>query len=216
MKPSILMTLPQFDGVTEYLHAFSQDIIKVAKNQQTPINILERKNANKKTFESELRKNHKLIIFNGHGSPNTIKGHKNETIIEKGKNENLLKEKITYSRSCSSASGIGNSSMQNTKEGCFIGYSLPFVFYNDTTWAGNPSKDPTAKTFFTTTNCIPNGIINGKKCIDAHNNSKKAILKAIKKTLLKKDSQNSQPIAEALWNNYSTQTIIGNKNASLY
>lgn len=209
MKNPILMTLPQSDEVTEYLYAFSREIISVANSKEIPIVLLERENAIKNKFESELRPNNKLIIFNGHGSPDIIAGHKNETIIQKGINEYLLNEKITYARSCYSAEGIGKSVTKNNKKGCFIGYSLPFVFYNDTTWSGNPSKDPIAKVFFTTTNRIPNGIIKGKSCEEAYEDSKKAMLKAIKRALIK-GNKDSQSIAEALWNNYSFQTILGN------
>ena len=209
------MTLPQSDEVTEYLHAFSQDIIKTAKENNFPIKLLEREKATRMHFESELRANHKFIIFNGHGSSEIISGHKNKIIIKNGDNENLLKERITYARSCFSADGIGRCSMKNNKNGCFIGYYLPFVFYNDITWSGNPTKDPIAEVFFTTTNKIPNGIIRGKKCIDAYNISRKAILKAIKKALLRKDNKDAQAIAEALWNNYSVQAIIGNYDATI-
>lgn len=212
MKPAILMTLPQSDEVTEYLHAFSQEIISTAKDKGIPINVLEREKATRKFFESELRDNHRLIIFNGHGSNDLITGHKDDIIIKNGENENLLTEKITYARSCYSAEGIGNSCMANSKTGCFIGYMLPFMFYNDVTWSGNPSKDSVAEIFFATTNIIPNGIMKGKTCLEAHQNSKRAMAKAIKKAILKEDNPDSQSIAEALWNNYSFQTIIGNEN----
>ena len=213
MKTAVLMTLPQSDDVTEYLHAFSQDIIKTSKDRGIPINLLERERATKNNFESELRANHRLIVFNGHGSQDLITGHKEEVIIKKGENDKLLKEKITYARSCYSAKGIGNSSMKDSKTGCFIGYSFPFMFYNDITWSGNPSRDPVAKIFFTTTNKIPSGILKGKTCLEAHESSKKAMLKAINKAVLNIDNPDAQPIAEALWNNYSFQTIIGNQNA---
>lgn len=215
MKQAVLMTLPQSDEVTEYLHAFSQEIIKKSKELGIPINVLERENAIRNKFESELRENHRLIIFNGHGSQNEITGHKDGVIIKKGENEDFLKEKITYARSCFSAEGIGNSCMENSKTGCFIGYSFPFVFYNDTTWSGNPSRDPTARIFFTTTNKIPIGIIKGKTCEQSHEDSKKSMLKAIKKALVK-DNKDSQSIAEALWNNYLFQAIIGNKDARFF
>lgn len=214
MKNSILMTLPQSDEVTEYLHVFSQEIINTAKSKEVPISILERNEAIRDKFESTLRENNKLLIFNGHGSPEIIAGHKNEVIIQKDVNDILLKERITYARSCYSAEGIGRSSMRHSNQGCFIGYSLPFVFYNDITWSGNPSKDPIAKIFFTTTNLVPQGIIKGKTCKEAHEDSKRAMLKAIKKALVK-DNKDSQSIAEALWNNYSVQTIIGNQNSKM-
>jgi len=213
MKSGVLMTLPQSDEVTEYLCAFSQDIIKTAKDAGVPICVLEREKATRNSFEFELRDNHRLIVFNGHGSDDVIAGHKNEVIIMNGENEELLKEKITYARSCFSAKGIGVSSMKSSETGCFLGYTFPFMFYNDTTWSGNPLKDSVARVFFVTTNVIPNGIMRGKSCAEADENSKRAMLKAIKRALLKKDNKDAQSIAEALWNNYSFQVVVGNGEA---
>ena len=203
------MTLPNYDEVTEYLDYFSQEIIEVSKNVRIPITVLAREKASRSNFELELKDNCRLVVFNGHGSQNIIEGQKGEAVIINGENENLLKEKITYSRSCYSADGIGRKSMEGSINGCFIGYTLPFVFYNDTTWTNNPSKDNTAKVFFASTNLIPIEILNGKTCHEADIKSKKAMLKAIKRNLIK-GNKDSQSIAEALWNNYSVQTVIGN------
>ena len=78
MKSGVLMTLPQSDEVTEYLCAFSQGIIRTAKEVGIPINVLEREGATRNNFESELRDSHRLVVFNGHGSDNIIAGHKNK------------------------------------------------------------------------------------------------------------------------------------------
>jgi ABC-type proline/glycine betaine transport system substrate-binding protein len=49
-----------------------------------------------------------MVVFNGHGSDDTISGHGGEPIIQAGVNDSLLKGRITYARSC----WAGNTSIQ--------------------------------------------------------------------------------------------------------
>lgn len=49
-----------------------------------------------------------LIVFNGHGSSDKIGGHENEILVEKGKNSELIKNRIIFSRVCNSASELGS------------------------------------------------------------------------------------------------------------
>ena len=65
-----------------------------------------------------------MIIFNGHGSDTAIAGHKDSVIVESGVNDFLLKERITYARSCHAGKILGRECMKNNKEGCFIGYEV--------------------------------------------------------------------------------------------
>ncbi len=88
------------------------------------------------------------------------------------------------------------------------------MFLMDTTRATNPIKDKIAEIFFKTSNQLPIGIIKGHTAKQANDNSKRAILKGIKKALIRGD-KDSQAIAEILWNNYSGQVLLGNRNATL-
>ncbi len=213
MEKRILITLPRSDDVTEYLSVFSSPIIDACSNKSIRLTKLEK--PNKTNFENILSKlNHKMIIFNGHGSPNIISGHKNRSIIINGSNEFLLTNRITYARSCWASSGVGESSMKKNESGCFIGYKIPFMFLIDSTRATNPIKDHIAKIFFDTSNIIPLKFIKGNSALRAHEDSKKAMLKAINKILRKKD-KDSQAIAETLWNNHSGQELLGNPHAKL-
>ena len=99
--------------------------------------------------------------------------------------------------------------MQNNKDGCFIGYELPFKFYHDITWEGNPSRDQIAPLFLEPSNVVPVSIIKGKIAKDAHYTSKRAILKNMNK-ILRKGNPESIAFAEVLWNNYEGQVLIGN------
>jgi len=215
MKKGLIITLPQSDDVTEYLAIFSMPIINECKTRAIKFHELKQREANKEEFERLLKSyDYNFVVLNGHGEKNYVTGHQNEKIIIKGENDNLLDKRITYARSCWAAAGLGNC-YDTDKKGCFIGYNIPFMFLMDTTRATNPIKDKIAEIFFKTSNCVPIGIIKGQTAEYANENSKKAMLKAIKKALIKKDKENSQAIAEILWNNYSAQILLGNKNATM-
>jgi len=155
-----------------------------------------------------------MVVFNCHGSEDAIFGNKGDVLIKQGVNDSLLKGRITYARSCHAASSLGFSCMENNKTGCFIGYTLPFEFYFNYEWAANPLKDNVARIFLEPSNLIPISLIKGNSTNEAHEKSKKQMLKNIKKVLRNKNLD-SFSIAESLWNNYLGQTIIGNRRAKL-
>ena len=147
MKKGLIITLPQSDDVTEYLAVFSKSITDECKNRSIKFHELKKEKANKEEFESSLKSyDYNFVILNGHGEENQVTGHQNKTIIKKGENDNLLNKRITYARSCWAAAGLGNCYNED-KEGCFIGYNIPFMFLIDTTRATNPIKDKIAEIF---------------------------------------------------------------------
>lgn len=214
MRREILITLPRHDDVTEYLSQFSQQIEDSANERGIKIKKLKDKGAIKKYFEQIIKKlDCRMIVFNGHGSAEEIEGQK-EIIIKLGVNDDLLKERIVYARSCHAASKLGKECTKNTKEGCFIGYDRPFQFYVDIQWLGNPLKDNIARLFLQSSNLVPISIIKGNSTSDANENSKKQILKNINKVLRDLNAE-SFKIAEALWNNYEGQVLYGNPDVKL-
>jgi hypothetical protein len=215
MKKGLLITLPQHDDTMEYISVFSKPIIDEAEKRLINIKKIKRKEITKGNFEKIIKSlDYRMNILNGHGSPSCIFGHDNKPILIAGDNHNLITEKITYARSCHSGSILGRISMENSKTGCFIGYNLPFMFFIDKTHQTNPSKDNTAKIFLEPSNNVPISILKGNSTSDAHENGKRQMLKAINKLLTDSNDQ-SLAFAEALWNNYIGQVIIGNKNAKL-
>jgi len=215
MEKGILMTLPAFDDVTEYLSVFSNKISLECSKKNFPIKEIKKEDVTKRKVEKMIKNmNYKMIIFNGHGSPNIIRGHKNEDLIIAGENENLLNDRIIYARSCWTIRGLGEKCVENSKKGCFIGYKIPFMFIIDKTRVANPIKDSKAKIFFDTSNLIIFGLLKGHTVKESNENSKKNMLKEINKNLLKGD-KDSQAIAQTLWNNYSGQEAIGNINETL-
>jgi hypothetical protein len=214
MRKGIILTLPQYDIVTEYLSAFSSKIEKVSYEKGIFLKSLKREEVNKKEFEKIINKlDCKMIVFNGHGNESCIAGNKEEVLVKAEENEHILKNRIVYARSCEAASTLGKACVEDS-DGCFIGYVLPFEFYFNQEWITNPIKDNTARLFLESSNVVPISIIKGSTSTEANERSKKKILKNIKKVLRSK-TQESFSIAESLWNNYLGQVLLGNKNLKL-
>ncbi len=215
MNKGILITLPRHDDVTEYLSAFSKEIEQEAFEKDIKLKKLKDEEAVKNIFEKSLEKlNYSMIIFNGHGTENSIKGYKDEIIVATELNENLLKERIVYARSCHAASILGKSVTIETTNGCFIGYIVPFKFWADTLYAYNPLNDNLARMFLEPSNLVPISLIKGHNTKEASQNSKRQIIKNIKKILRTKTNE-SAFIVEDLWNNYEGQVLLGNPSATL-
>ncbi|MBR9683188.1 hypothetical protein GOV03_01490 [Candidatus Woesearchaeota archaeon] len=216
MQKGLLITCPKHDDATAYLTHFSKEIIdeatkKSLKNKQVGDDEL-----NEMAFSEILKKlQYRLVVLNGHGSPNVIFGHKNNPLIRKGKNDYLLKERIVYARSCDAGLNLGPTCMKNTKNGCFIGYALPFMFYISAEWTTNPYKDKVAKLFLSPSNMVPISIIKGHSTSKAHHSSKKQMLRIMSKLMKGERLQETPLYLEALWNNYQGQVIHGNENTRL-
>lgn len=211
MNSSIFITLPRYDDATEYLSQFSIIIEKEAFNRNIAFKKLEEGKVNRKEFEKVMAKlDPKMIIFNGHGYEKAICGHKGEPIVEVGSNELLLKQRIVYARSCNAAAVLGKKCMAD----CFIGYNLPFMFYTNNDWSAKPLNDSTARLFLEPSNLVPLSLIKGNSAADAHEHSKNQVLKNINKVLAS-NREEAFILAEALWNNYSGQELIGDGSAKL-
>ena len=157
-----LITRPNHDKVTSYLFAWSMEIINFPYENQIRFFDLAAEKATKSNFESYIKKQDpEVVLFNGHGDYDKVCGFKDEVIIQKGKNEDLLKGKIVYSLSCSSASELGESAvLKGTKT--FIGYQEPFVIYTDSDRETTPLKDGVASSFIRSSNILSISILKGK------------------------------------------------------
>lgn len=217
MQKGMLITLPKYDDATEYLTHYSKSIIKEAKSKNFKVKEVHKGDLNLKKFSEIVEKlDFRFVMFNGHGSKNSLFGYKQNIIVEVGKNEKILKERIIYARACDAGSNLGLECMKNTTNGCFIGYKFPFAFYMDKRWSAKPHNDNTAKLFLEPSNSIPLSLIKGNSAINAHENSKKQILKNIKRIYLRKRSEPGIfHILEGLWNNFLGQIIEGNESAKI-
>lgn len=215
MKKGIIITLPRYEYTVDYLTVSSKAVIEEANKKGIKVQELKDKNANKKKFEAFIKSlDYKMVVFNGHGSENTISGHEGKPIVKGGVNDSLLEGRITYARSCWAGRVLGKKCMKNDNKGSFIGYELPFMFYIDNKWRTNPYKDNIAPIFLEPSNLIPISLIKGNTALQAHEKSKKQTLKTIKK-VMRSGTKESFLFAEKLWNNYKGQVLIGNASATL-
>lgn len=215
MNKGIIITLPRHEYAVDYLAISSKSVIEEANKKGIKVKELKDKGANRENFEAVINSlNYKMVVFNGHGSEDTILGYKNMLLVQAGVNDVLLKGRITYARSCWAGCILGEVCMKNDSEGCFIGYKLPFMFYIDDTWRSNPSKDNVAPIFLEPSNLVPISLIKGNTALQAHKKSKTQILKTIN-TVLRENGKEAFLFAEKLWNNYAGQVLIGNGSATL-
>ena len=216
MQIGLLITCPEHDDATAYLSYFSKKIIEESEKKLIKVKRIGEKDLNMDNFSDILKQlDYRLIVLNGHGSYDSIFGHKKNVIVQVGKNEFLLKERIVYARSCNAGVKLGPECMKNSKNGCFIGYELPFIFFMDSKWTTKPNNDKIAKLFLEPSNLVPISIIKGRAAFEAHDNSKKQMLKTMNHLLTTAKEQETPFYLEALWNNYLGQVICGNDKAAL-
>ena len=108
MVKKFLITRPEHDIPTSYLHDFSKEIIKIVKGMKDiHVTDLEGAKAVRTNVEESLNKEAPgLVFFNGHGDRKRVGGHKNEIILDE-KNVGLAKEKIIYALSYDSLEELG-------------------------------------------------------------------------------------------------------------
>lgn len=169
-----LITRPEHDPTMFYLAEWSKELIKMAREKGIPVFDLNKERANPAEVENFLRKkNPRLVMFNGHGSEETVMGHKNEILIESGKNEELLKDKIVYCRSCNSAAKLGKD-CTDCGTTAFIGYKDLFGFPFDPQKTANPITDELAKPCLAASNQIIKSLLKGNTVTKAYNSSQNA------------------------------------------
>jgi hypothetical protein len=216
MQKGLIITCPEHDDATAYLTYFSKEIVAETITKSLKYKEVKDSKLNENEFTGILNKlDYRLIVLNGHGSFDSIFGYQDNIIIQLNKNDHLLKERIVYARSCNAGLKLGPECMKNTQDGCFIGYKLPFIFYMDSKWTTKPHNDKIAKLFLKPSNLIPISVIKGHSALEAHNKSKKKMLRIMSKLVKNKKDQETPFYLEALWNNYVGQVICGNEKVKL-
>lgn len=183
MKHKLLIIRPNFDLTTRYISAWAKKIIEFAKTKRNTILDLDKSRANRKEFESIIKKNNpSLVFFNGHGDYDVICGQDNEELARVGENEKLLKSKIVYALSCRSGKLLGPSCVKFGAK-AYIGYDEDFIFLYDENKRAHPEQDKTAKMFLESSNQAMISLLKNNTPKTAHINSKQSFSKKIKKLL---------------------------------
>ena len=155
------LTRPEHDDTTYYLSKWSEGTIDFAKQKGLRVVDLNKERANRSEVEGILTGlSPNFVVLNGHGNEKSITGHKNTPLLEAGKNEDLLKSKIIYAISCSSAKELGKKSV---KKGAisYTGYDDDFIFLYEPTSFTRPLKDNTAKLFLEPSQLFVTSVLKG-------------------------------------------------------
>lgn len=165
----MIVTLPSYDIVTEYLSQFSKPVIEEAIKNSINVKKLTGKEVSRAEFEKIIEAfSYDLLFINGHGSQFEVYGNSfNEFILKEGENEEKVVGKVIYARACDAASSLGRSIVEKNPQSCFIGYEFPFEFYHDATWEASPLKDKTAEIFFIPSNLILFSLFKGNTVLEA-------------------------------------------------
>ena len=93
----IVITRPNHDLHTSYLHDFSKGVVKTIKEtKDIHVTDLEGSKAVKKKLDNSLiNENPGLVFLNGHGNKSQVFGYKDKIILDKN-NINLTNNKIIY------------------------------------------------------------------------------------------------------------------------
>src|SRR3989338_2598298 len=158
----VLFSRPDDDIMLSYLHYYSKELVKISNELGHQTIDKEKEDANKRVITSIISKRKpQLIMFNGHGSPEEICGHKKEVIISAKENAGILKGAIVYALSCASALTLGPKSV---KEGtiCFVGYDFDFALGKDRDSEASPKHDKLARLFLKPSNTLFANLLNKK------------------------------------------------------
>jgi len=210
---STLFVRPCHDDVTAYLFFYSKELVSTSLRKGFPTLNREKANASKEIIISTIaKKDPAFIMFNGHGNPDAICGHNDEIMIHRGSNHFLLKNRIVYSLSCSSAVGIGTE--VGDENSTFIGYLHDFGLGMDTRCQASIQRDERAKMFLEPSNLLVQSILKGNSAKEAAEKAKELMKKNL--SLLRTDSApDAKDYVPYLFNNYIALTVLGNEQAAL-
>jgi hypothetical protein len=180
MVKQFLVTRPNHEVITEYLHDFSKGIVKTIKEtRDIHITDLEGHEATRTNLERFLIKNNPGLVFlNGHGDRKRVAGHQDKIILDE-KNIKLTKDKIVYALSCDSLEDLGEIAVDNGAK-AYIGYKAKFMFIRDPSRVGTPHTDKNALPFKRACVALINSLVFGNAVSEAIQCTKKEYIDSIR------------------------------------
>lgn len=212
----MLITRPNHDDITSYLSKWSDALLIAAQENGIVPSDFKGAKAVRSEVEKFLKKqNPSFIVFNGHGSDDSVCGHRDEVLIKSGENERLLESKIVYSVSCSSAKELGIKSVDAGAK-CFIGYDDVFIFaFDKNCSAGRELEDARAEPFFNSSNQVVLTLLSGKTSGEAYEKSQLSFRKWIEHFSSSASPPGSEHIVSWLIWDMFCQRIEGKKDSCL-
>lgn len=215
MVSKLLVIRPEWDKVTYYLSDWSYEIILLAQANSFQVKDLGGEKANRTEFEKFIKKqNPDFIIINGHGSPSKIQGHKNQIILEKDKNDDILKDKVIYALSCHSAKELGPAAVEKGAK-AYVGYESPFGFLTNKNKECIPNEDELANIFKIPSNEIPINLIKGKTVGESFEKSQEKFKEMIIKFGSSQSESEAKEIRFWLFWDMEVQVALGDMDATV-
>jgi len=215
MNKSLLLTRPNHDPLTNYLYYWCEKVIQQARKSRVKVIDLDKKRANRKEFESVIRKtNPSLVSLNGHGDDQTVTGFNNEVLIKARVNEQLLAEKIVYALACRSAKVLGPRSIKKGTK-AYIGYDDDFVLMYNENKITRPLEDKTAKLFLEPSNMVLISLLKGNDAKTSHLRSKNNFKKKYQSLMTTESPQVDKEALPWLWWDMNHQVCLGDQNAQI-
>lgn len=201
------------DLATEYTYAWTEPIIKDAEKRGFSVTKVEGNDTNFNNFEKRIKKKKpKFVFFNGHGSENSLHDNKGDHLIDL-KSSYLLKNTITFARSCNSLLGLGKKAVE---EGCnaFIGYKKKFIIPRWHRVTCKPSQDKAAKPIFECSNLVAKELLKGKTVEIAVTRSHQKASDVVVDLIYSKEPFAS-PTLVALIHNDSALSFVGEESSRI-
>lgn len=207
----MLIIRTRHDLATEYTFAWTEIILKEAEEKGMNVTKVEGEDINFQNLSKRIEKiKPSFVFFNGHGSREGFYDNKSNILIDL-KSSLLLKDTITFARSCETLAELGPSAV---KKGCraFVGYDKKFLIPRWHIKTCKPLQDPVAKLVMECSNVIASEIIKGKSVAEA---VEKSHLETARKTedYIYSEDPHASAILFALFHNDSSLGFCGDKEA---
>lgn len=211
----VLFCRPKHDDTMEYLYHYSKELVDLSKERGLKTLNHEKEKANKLNILKVIEKQKpNLIMFNGHGSPTCIFGHRDEMIISSEENPEVLSNKITYALACASAAELG---LKAKEKGAiaFIGYKFDFAIGKDPDSEAAPRRDKIAKYFLEPSNLLFSCLLKGANVGVAVKRAKKLMEENIGFLSTTDEFPEAPHYAPYLFGNYAGLITYGDSEASI-
>lgn len=209
-----MVTRPNSDRTTRYISEWAGKVIEMAESKGFGVLDLKGKRANRKEFESMLKKHTPSFIFlNGHGDNEAVTGQNEEVLVQAGVNEKLLRATVVYALACSSGAVLGPKSVESGAR-AFIGYRKKFIFFYNPSQRTQPFTDTLARYFLEPSNQVAVSLLKGHNAKTAYENSQRAFQRNIQKLIVSKATGSESAAIRFLYSNMQYQVCLGDGNAT--
>ena len=201
-----LLTRPRHDALMRYFFAWSDPLVAMASSKGFNVCDLHDGKANKALLESYIAKNcPSLILFNGHGTTDTIHGDQDKVIVDA---DSKCRRSIVYARSCSCGERLGHDLVKGGAR-TFIGYRRDFYCGCSYEHLVDPKKDKLAARFLGPSNLIISTLLKGGTGEEAYQRSVGAMHKNFMEMISSRADYKERYAARYLLSNMAHQVLLG-------